>query len=166
MEHCETHTYHFEEDGSIPNSALPLVIFRQCLQDDEEAVRATLESNNWGDIWVNGIYDYHHYHSTAHEVLVILQGTATLELGGENGKTLDVGKGDVIVIPAGVGHKKLTGSPALKVMGAYPDGQQWDIRKGEPEGRVDALENIKSVPLPSHDPITGKEGALLELWNG
>lgn len=164
MEHCETQTYHFEDDGSIPNSILPLVVFRQCLQDDEDAVRSTLESNNWGDIWVNGIYDYHHYHSTAHETLVILQGTATLELGGESGRTLEVGKGDVLVIPAGVGHKMLVGSTALKVMGAYPDGQQWDIKKGEAEDRPEALNNIKNLPLPSSDPINGKEGSLLGLW--
>ncbi len=164
MELCETQTYHFKDDGTIPNNALPLVIYRQCLQEDEDAVRATLEANNWGDSWVNGIYYYHHFHSTAHEVLVILQGTATLELGGEAGKTLEVCKGDVLVIPAGVGHRMVMGSPALKVMGAYPDGQQWDIRRGDPEDRLLVRENIKQVPLPSRDPVNGKDGALVELW--
>lgn len=164
MDHCETHSYYFDDDGVCPNSALPLVIFRQCLQHDEDVVRARLESNNWGGTWVNGIHDYLHYHSTAHETLVILQGTATVEFGGDKGKNLDVGKGDVLVIPAGVGHKKLLGSPAFKVMGAYPDGQQWDLRKGESGDRPEVLDAIKNVPLPSRDPINGDGGSLMGLW--
>jgi len=164
MAHCETQTYHFSDDGTIPNNRLPLVVLHQCLDDDEAAVRATLGSNNWGDIWVDGIYDYTHFHSTAHEFLGILQGSATLQLGGENGVNLDVSKGDVLILPAGTGHKALVCGPAFSVLGAYPDNQKWDICTGKKEDHDRVRQNILKVPLPNSDPIDGKEGTLLKLW--
>src|SRR5690606_6448418 len=145
MDHCETTTYHFKDDGTIPNNTLPLVYFRQCLPEGTEAGKKLLADNNWGDTWEGGVYDYHHYHSTAHEFLGVLQGSATLQMGGEEGHILEVSKGDVLIIPAGVGHKCLQSGPAFKVMGAYPDGQTWDLRKGDPDDRPEVLENIKKV---------------------
>lgn len=165
MEHCETQTFHFKDDGTIPNSELPLVVFRQCAPDDDSSLRQTLEANDWGGIWIDSIYDYHHYHSTAHEILCILQGNATIQMGGESGETLNLTAGDVMVIPAGVAHKLLYGGPALKVLGAYPKGQEWDMRTGDPDDRPQVIENIKHVPLPACDPLHGKNGALLHLWS-
>ena len=165
MHQCETQTFHFSDDGSIPNSLLPLVVFRECLQGDEAATRATLKSNDWSGVWVDGIYEYHHYHSTSHEVLCILQGSATLQLGGKHGQTLQVNKNDVIVIPAGVGHKLLQKGPALLVMGAYAGGREWDMNSGEQEERPQTINNIRKVPLPRADPMHGADGPLIKIWS-
>ena len=164
MDLCETQTYHFSDDGSIPNNRLPLVVYRYCINQDEAGLRQLLDANGWGDTWVNGVYDYHHYHSTAHEFLGVLNGKATLQLGGEDGKVLDVTRGDVLIIPAGVGHRCIEAGPQFSVMGAYPKGQNWDMRKGKPADRPEVMDNIARVALPVMDPIYGESGPLKCLW--
>ena len=72
--------------------------------------------------------------------------------------------GDVVVIPAGVGHKNLDASRDLLVVGAYPPGQDWDLCRGATDERPWALGNIAKVPLPTTDPIYGEQGLLLAYW--
>lgn len=160
--------YQFEDDGKIPNNpALPLLVYSGVLSADGDLTdhcKALFQRNGWGGVWVNGVFSYHHYHSTAHEVLGVTAGTATLQFGGENGDTLDVSAGDVVVIPAGVGHCNKGASGDFRVVGAYPKGQDWDLRKGSPGERPRVLENIKRVPLPRTDPVSGEQSPLLDLW--
>ena len=73
--------------------------------------------------------------------------------------------GDVIIIPAGVSHKNLDQSPDFRCVGAYPKGQSPDMKYGNPTERPDADERIKKVPLPKTDPVFGKAGPLIRLWN-
>jgi uncharacterized protein YjlB len=158
-----------EDDGKIPNNPrLPLLIYEGALQLPERKAAASCEeifhSNQWGGSWRNGIYSFHHYHSTAHEVLAIARGTAQVHFGGENGPKLTVNTGDVVVIPAGVGHKNLGSSRDLLVVGAYPPGQTWDLCRGTEDERPWAIDNIAGVPLPSKDPIFGQQGPLIEDW--
>jgi uncharacterized protein YjlB len=159
--------FYFKDDGRIPNSKYPLLVYRQAFTatGDEGAgfLEKTFAANNWSNSWRNGIYPFHHYHSISHEVLGIYSGSALLHLGGENGKKVKVQAGDIIVIPAGVGHKNL-GGDNLGVVGAYPDGHDWDLLKGEPGDRPQADKNIAAVPFPSYDPLSGKQGGLLILW--
>ncbi len=167
-----SHTSHlFADDGTIPNNPmLPLLVYKSAIilaQGDVAAIcEAVFIANRWGSSWRNGIYSFHHYHSTAHEVLAIARGSATVHLGGEAGIRMVVKAGDVIVIPAGVGHKNLGSSADLLVVGAYPPGRRWDLCDGSPGERPQALKNIAAVPLPSTDPVFGVNGPLIEQWIG
>jgi uncharacterized protein YjlB len=161
-------TYSFADDGTVPNNrGLPLVLYRSALPESGDRASACEEMfarNGWPDAWRNGIYAHHHYHSTAHEVLGIAAGSARVRLGGERGQTVELRAGDVVVIPAGVAHKRESASADLLVIGAYPKGQHPDICRAEPGARDKALGNIAAVPLPAADPVTGGAGPLLERW--
>jgi uncharacterized protein YjlB len=156
------------DDGTIPNSRLPLLVYLQAVDlggvDPAGAVETTLQAHGWGGGWRNGIFPYHHYHSTAHEVLVVYGGSARVQFGGEAGIVASVAAGDVVVIPAGVGHKNLGATADFGVIGAYPRGQTWDICYGRTGERPRADKNIARVPLPSADPVFGRGGPLLAHW--
>ena len=159
---------YFKDDGRIPNSALPLLLYRQAFALDTPDLPSVIEErfakNNWTGSWRASVFPYHHYHSTTHEVLGVYRGAATLQLGGEQGRQFAVKPGDVIVIPAGVGHKRVEISGDFSVMGAYPDGRQWDLLRGLPGERPQADRNIAAVPLPETNPLYGPEGPLKLAW--
>lgn len=159
--------FHFKDDGVIPNNQLPVIIYRQCFSERGNAAAEWLENkfaeNNWKNSWRNGVFDYHHYHSNTHEVLGVYSGKALLQLGGKNGKKLDVSAGDVIVIPAGVAHKNLE-SANFAVVGAYPGGRSHDMNTGKEGERPGADKNISAVPIPNNDPIQGSKTGLREIW--
>ena len=86
--------YHFKDDGKIPNSKFPLLVYRQVFEARGGEGAFWLEQrfakNNWTNSWRNGVYSFHHFHSTSHEVLGIYSGKALLHLGGEQGKKVDL----------------------------------------------------------------------------
>ncbi|MEX2568666.1 MAG: cupin domain-containing protein [Cyclobacteriaceae bacterium] len=159
---------YFLDDGFIPNSTLPLLLYQDILEETGEQGAKWLEnrfaSNNWTNSWRWGVYDFHHYHSNTHEVLGVFKGQAVILLGGEQGEKVKVKPGDVIIIPAGVGHKCLSHDQNFTVVGAYPNGRQPDLKKGEKEERPETDINIKKVPFPETDPILGKDSGLVEIW--
>ncbi len=161
-------TLRFTDDGRIPNSRFPVLLYRAVLPPETEDLAATFETlfrrHGWPAQWRAGVYAIHHYHSTAHETLGVAAGHARLMLGGEHGQEVDVGPGDVVVLPAGTGHRRLRADSEFLVVGAYPEGQQWDMMRGEPSERPAALERIAAVPLPKGDPVSGAKGALVSLW--
>jgi uncharacterized protein YjlB len=168
MNITQPHTYYFKDDGSIPNNKLPLLIyhgaFKVAGQDGAAWLEKRFAENNWANSWRNGVFPYHHYHSITHEVLGVYAGHALLHMGGEHGEKLNVAAGDILVIPAGVGHKKLEASADFAVVGAYPDGRDYDILRGEPGDRPRALENIRNVPIPLLDPVFSSEKGLSKIW--
>ncbi len=164
----EVETYRFADDGIVPNSAaLPLVVYRGALAESADRAAACEQMfarHGWGDGWRNGIYADHHYHSTAHEVLGIARGNARVRLGGAGGPVVELNAGDVVVIPAGIAHKRESASGDLLVIGAYPRGQHPDMCRAEPGVRDRALANITAVALPEADPVTGRADPLLLCW--
>jgi len=118
--------YRFEDDGSIPNNpTLPLLVYPQVLAEherDPSRCKELLAENGWGGAWVDGVFPYHHYHSTSHEVLCVVGGRARITFGGPEGETVEVRVGDVAVVPAGVGHCRESSGGAFSVVGAYPRG--------------------------------------------
>jgi uncharacterized protein YjlB len=162
----EIETFTFAYDGTIPNSQLPLIVYRN-VDDASDAVSCEdlFARHGWLGAWRNGIYDFHHFHSTAHEVLGIVRGEARVILGGPNGRRFELSAGDVAVLPAGTGHFNAGSSPDLLVVGAYPDGMSWDLRRGDPGERDEVMANISRVPRPRRDPVAGDEGPVVQLWS-
>jgi uncharacterized protein YjlB len=167
---AEPEAHRLADDGIIPNNPeLPLLLYRQALTPSGADPASTFEElfarHGWAGSWRDGIYTFHHYHSTAHEALGIARGRVRVRLGGEGGLRVELAAGDVVVLPAGTGHKNEGASPDLLVVGAYPPGQDWDLCRGEPGERPRVLANIAGVPLPSSDPVHGPNGPLTRLWH-
>ena len=160
----ETHV--FADDGVFPNSRLPVLIYRGVLATPNAAAfEQMFEANGWSSSWRNGLFSVHHYHSTAHEVLGIAAGSARVRLGGENGAVVELRAGDVVVIPAGVAHKREAASADLLVIGAYPKGQSPDMCRADEGAHDKAAANVAAVPMPAADPVTGRLDPLLECWS-
>jgi uncharacterized protein YjlB len=156
---------HLKPNGWMPNSALPVLFYRDALPVSENlaaGMERLFTANQWPPQWRNGVYDFHHYHSTAHEVLGFAAGHADLVLGGEGGEAVTVNAGDVVVLPAGTGHCRITASDDFLVVGAYPENEHWDICRTAATAEV--LERMRRVRFPASDPLTGASGALPKLW--
>ena len=147
----------FADDGSIPNNPrLPALLFRAALPPgDPTAAEALFAAHGWPPAWRNGIYPYHHYHPDAHEALAIVCGTVRVMLGGEGGQARDLAAGDVVVLPAGVGHRNLGGSGDLLVVGAYPAGQSPTEYRGRAGEHALAVPQVTAVPDPAREPVLG-----------
>ncbi len=160
--------YRLADDGVIPNNAaLPLIVYRGALPPSGDVARqfeTLFARNGWSGGWRNGIFPYHHYHSNAHEVLGIASGQARVRFGGDNGESVDVRQGDVVVVPAGIGHKRESASADLVVVGAYPEGRGPDLNTGKSGERPNVLANIARVPVPEADPVFGPTGPLTRHW--
>lgn len=145
---------------TMPNSRLPVLIYRGALPGGDFA--ELFEANGWTGVWRDGVYDYDHYHSNAHEVLGVASGHARLRLGGDSGEEVEVSAGDALVLPAGTGHRRISPNDGLLVVGAYPPGQErYDIcRARDPAADL----RIGKTRLPDTDPIRGADGPLTKLW--
>jgi uncharacterized protein YjlB len=163
----EIQTFFFNDDGTIPNSHLPVVLYKNAANGENMAdhFEDILKDNNWGNNWRDIVLPFDHFHSNTHEVLCLAYGKVTLKIGGKQGKLLEVNTGDVLIIPAGVGHYANTTETDYIFVGGYPNGAAWDTRIGLPEERQIDLQNLAKVLVPQSDPIFGNNGQLMKIWN-
>ncbi|WP_068777252.1 cupin domain-containing protein [Paenibacillus sp. FJAT-26967] len=161
----EIQTLLFKDEGTIPNNPrLPVLLYKGAFEGQAANAEKIFNRNNWLNSWTGGVFDYHHYHSTAHEVLGVISGSAVIQLGGEHGQPVELETGDVIALPAGTGHRRLSATADFRVVGAYPDGMEADLLTGQADERPEAPERIQRVPVPSSDPVHGEDGPLLIHW--
>ena len=166
----DVQAFRFADDGETPNNPrLPLVVYRSAVplageRDPAAPFERAFAAHGWGGGWRNGIYPFLHFHTGTHEVLGIARGRATVEFGGAKGRTLTVEAGDVVVLPAGTGHRRVGASGDLLVVGAYPRNGSFDQRRPGQIDHASAVAAVAEVPLPEMDPVHGSTGPLMELW--
>jgi uncharacterized protein YjlB len=160
--------YLIENDHFPNNPYLPLLIYKNVFNfsedKDAEMIEEVFAQNEWTNSWRNGIYDYHHYHSNTHEVLGVYSGHCIVQFGGDHGVTKELRTGDVVIIPAGVAHKKIAGEK-FKCVGAYPNGKDYNIHVGKPGEKEETKKEIAMVTIPDADPVLGEDGPLRHYWS-
>jgi len=167
---AQVEAYPLGPQASFPNNdRLPALVYRGAFPhlpnvDPAAAIERAFSAHDWTDGWRDGVYDYHHFHSTAHEVLGCYAGRAHVQLGGPQGPVVEVARGDVLILPAGVAHKRIDANAQFAVVGAYADGRDYDMQRGEPDAAAEIARNIEAVPLPHADPVYGASGPLLSHW--
>lgn len=153
--------------GGVPNNPdLPLLVYRGVLAEAERSVaglRALAGARGWHGFWQGGVYPFHHFHADAHEALGVVSGRARVQFGGEGGVKVELAAGDAVLIPAGVGHCALWGSPDFVCVGFYPPGTKPDLARDE-SAPADAAARVAAVPLPATDPLFGEDGPLVRAW--
>lgn len=155
----------------IPNTSIlnkPLLIYHSAFPASVSASAIESHLNKTGVVepqWRYTMYSTTHFHSTTHEVLCISSGRAKLCFGHEdNPKRVEaeVSPGDVVIVPAGVGHRLLEDLEGdFEMVGSYPRGKQWDMCYGK-KGEEEKVEAIKRVKWFDKDPVYGDEGPALD----
>jgi uncharacterized protein YjlB len=163
--------FFYADDGAIPNNPkLPFLVYPKAIDlrgriDPDAAIEEIFRANGWDEnMWRNGVYPFPHYHSMIHEVLGVARGRARVRFGGRDGDEIDLEPGDVAVLPAGTGHQRISASPELLVIGAYPPSGRYNLCRGSRAEHACAVKTIPLVPKPDTDPVYGPHGPLLDLW--
>ena len=142
----------------VETARWPLLVYPQVLRDPKpEAFEELFNRHRWPAAWRNGVFPFHHYHSNSHEALGFYQGEVTVQFGGDAGVTVTATPGDVVVLPAGTAHKKLSSRGSLGIVGAYPAGSTPDTCRGVPRNKLETA-------LPACDPVYGAGGPLFTYW--
>jgi uncharacterized protein YjlB len=163
--------YRFKDDGETPNNpTLPLIVYRTPVRRlrhcDAAAIFEDLFARNgWGGSWRDSVYPFNHFHTKTPECLGIARGRVVVQFGGADGRKIELKAGDVVVTPAGTGHRRLQASDNLLVVGAYPaNGGGYDEPKPGEVDHAAAVAAIAQVKLPAADPVYGADGPLLQHW--
>lgn len=157
----------------VPNTSIqhkPLLIYHSAFEPSTasaSAIESHLSSIGVVDPqWRYTMYSTNHFHSTTHEVLCISGGRAKLCFGGEDndGRVEPVvEKGDVVIVPAGVGHRLLEDQGGgFEMVGSYPTGFSWDMCYGK-KGEENKVKGIEKLAWFDKDPIYGEMGPAVDV---
>lgn len=157
---ASTHTFTADE-VLVPNSPHPCTILFGALQvsgvhdvPNATLLRLTnelLEPYAWDARWVWTIYYFTHYHPNCHEALAIISGSGDVLLGGAlNGERFSIKSGDVVLIPAGVGHQLISQSDSFRVVGCYPKGKTYLTFRSFKKYREGYRKAYAADPVPPH----------------
>ncbi|OCL14168.1 hypothetical protein AOQ84DRAFT_52938 [Glonium stellatum] len=154
----------------LPNTSVlhkPLLIYHSVFHSSTSASAIEAHLAATGVVvpqWRYTMYSTTHFHSTTHEVLCISRGKARLCFGGEDNPgrvEAEVTIGDVVVVPAGVGHRLIDDlEGGFEMVGSYPKGCSWDMCYGK-KGEEEKVEGLKSVKWFEKDPIYGDQGPVV-----
>lgn len=163
--------YQIPAHSLIPNTSIqqrPVLIYHSCFPPQVSASEIEDHLHSVGVIvpqWRYTLHNTTHFHTTTHEVLCVSMGAAKLCFGGENNPgriEVDVKRGDVMILPAGVGHRLLEDQDGdFEMVGAYPKGNKWDVCYGRPE-EESKLHSMANLGWFQSDPLYGDEGPCLE----
>jgi uncharacterized protein YjlB len=169
--HRKANIFHFRDDGETPNnSSFALIHYKAAVKLDSAYDPAAIfevlfKHYGWTGAWRDGVYPFNHFHSKSHEVLGIARGTACVRFGGKRGRKIELRAADVVIVPAGTGHCRLQASEDLLVVGAYPEGSEYDEPKPEDVDGKKVRRVIASVPVPPRNPVYGINDPLDLLWS-
>ena len=139
-------------------------LLNTCLPHKAETFERVFRAHGWRGTWRDSIDTSCHFHADAHEVVGIARGHVDVELGGAGDRAVRLTAGDLVMLPAGVGHRRVRASPNLLVVGVSPAGQhKYNICTSLRECR-NAKQRIATVALPESDPFFGPQGPLTKLW--
>ncbi|KAK8187847.1 cupin domain-containing protein [Phyllosticta capitalensis] len=157
---------------NIPNTSSqgkPLIIYHSAFPDKASTPDIEAHLSSVGNLvpqWRYTSLSTTHFHSTTHEVMAVTNGKARLCFGGEGNEGRVepvVSKGDVMVVPAGVGHRLLDDlQGGFEMVGCYPPGFHWDMCYGK-EGEESQVEAIRDLKWLEKDPVYGDAGPVLEV---
>ncbi|KAF2684162.1 hypothetical protein K458DRAFT_303164 [Lentithecium fluviatile CBS 122367] len=171
LAHLRLTTHFIPSHAHLPNTtphSHPLLIYHRVYPrtTHPSALESHLLTNALTPQWRYTMYSTTHYHSTTHEVLCAYQGRATLLFGGEQNPgrvEVEVCAGDMVVVPAGVGHRLLEDrgeEGEFMMVGAYPRGCSWDMCYGK-EGEEEKARRVGGVGWFELDPLYGEDGPVL-----
>jgi len=163
--------HHIPSWNRVPNTSIqskPLMVYHGAF--NATAAELTRRLKSIGEVvpqWEYTMYSQTHFHSTTHEVLGVVAGRARLCFGGEENPGRfepTVQRGDLIIVPAGVGHRLLNdeGDVPFKMVGAYPPQKEWDMCYGKP-GEETKVQGIQNLEWFHQDPLYGKDGPVLHV---
>lgn len=162
---------YLQDNKPFPNNSLPVLFYENVLEGalgtgySSQEVQSFFEKNGYTNSWIAGILERHHFHSTAHEVLACTRGEVQVQLGGPHGEIVNFRKGDVVLLPAGVSHKRLDATENFQIVGAYPhNDSEYDFQYGDANDYERIKDAILKVKIPLTDPVTGSPGAVGEFW--
>lgn len=155
--------------GEVPNNPhLPVLVYRELVENrfskKDNVFESHFRESGWRGVWRDTIYSFCHFHSNAHEALGIARGSVKIELGGEGGRIIMLKAGDMILLPAGTGHKRKAATKNLIIVGCYPKGQERYNMCREGHMHREMKRKISKVPVPRTDPFYGKAGPLIQYW--
>jgi uncharacterized protein YjlB len=119
-----------------------------------EFFETIFENNTWTSSWRNGVYSFHHFHSTAHEAFGCYSGRGRILFGGPEGIEVELSLGDALLVPAGVSHMLLESTSDFHVVGSYPLGTDPDLCRGSEKDYEVLVKRIKKLPSPLSPPVT------------